>query len=64
MTVHEMPVSEIGRARNNFIAGFETVYAPGMEPAAGRDMSRAGNVAFEEDMLFLGCGIRHRNIGQ
>ena len=47
MTVHIMPVSEIGRSRNDFIAGFEAVDAAGMEPAAGWDMGRAGNVAFE-----------------
>jgi len=47
MAVHIMPVSEIGRSRNDSIAGFEAVDATGMESAAGWDMGRAWNVAFE-----------------
>ena len=44
MAVHEVAVAEVGRTRDDLVAGLEAVDAAGVKAAAGRDVRGARDV--------------------
>ena len=64
VAVNEVAVPEIGCAWDDFVAGFEAVKTAGVEPAAWRDLRRARDVSFEQNVLLLYGGVRNGDVGQ
>src|SRR5574341_1277868 len=53
MAVHKVAVAQIGRSRDDLVAGLEAVDAARVEPAAGRNVRGARDVPLEQDVLLL-----------